>query len=200
MRKKMQTRLLLGLAALGAVCALHSARAQDIPAAQRGDLELGGTISIAKTGIQGVLTGTNGQKAAQDTIYGGSIYANFNVIGHIGLTAQFDYPDTHTSQDLLEKSYMVGARYYQPYHRFTPYVKGLVGLANISYDKPVNWITFQGTPGSYTALAVGGGLDYRLGHHITVRAIDVQLEDWLGFPGGSIHPTIVSFGLAYRIR
>jgi hypothetical protein len=196
----MRTRFLLAIAAIGVTLSVGSAFAQDIPAADRGDLEVGGTISIAKPAVTGVLTGTNGQHDAEDTLYGGSIYANFNLIGHVGLTAQFDYPDTYTSEDMLEKSYMVGVRYYQPVRRYTPYVKGLVGLASISYDKPVNWIVFPGTPGSYTALAIGGGLDVRFAHRLTVRAIDFQLEDWLGFPGGSIHPTIISAGVAYRIR
>jgi hypothetical protein len=196
----MQIRSTLALVGLFAVTLSCAARAQDIPAADRGDLEVGGTISIARTGTTGVVIGSNGQHDPEDTIKGGSIYANFNVIGHVGLTAQFDYPDTFTSQDMLEKSYMVGLRYYQPYQRYTPYVKGLVGLASTSYDKPANWIDFPGTPGSYTALAIGAGLDVRFNHQLTVRAIDVQLEDWLGFPGGSIHPTIISVGVAYRIR
>ncbi|MEO6922924.1 MAG: outer membrane beta-barrel protein [Bryocella sp.] len=199
----MRHKSLYTFAVLGAVLALASAGAQDIPAATRGDLEVGGTISIANPDLNGLIVGSNPpQNTTTQFIYGGSIYVNFNVTQHLGLTAQFDYPDVHTPQDFLEKSYMVGLRYYQPigFTKFAPYAKVLVGLGNTSYDKPVNWVLVNGVPGSYTAAAVGAGLDYRWHPKWVIRAFDVQYEDWLGFPGGAIHPYIVSVGIAYRIR
>jgi hypothetical protein len=185
---------------MGVAFSFGVAHAQDIPAATRGDLEVGGTLSAANPNLTGLLVGHNGQYSTNQYLYGGSIYANFNVVNHISLTAQFDYPDYHTPQDFLEKSYMVGFRYIQPTGRYVPYGKVLVGLGSVSYDRPVDWIIVPGTPGSYTAVAFGGGLDIRLAHKLVVRAIDYQYEDWLGFPGGSIHPSILSVGIAYRIR
>lgn len=199
----MRKTSLFALAALSAAFALGSAGAQDIPAATRGDLEVGGTVSLANPNLNGYIVGTYPPRYTDTQYtYGISFYANFNVTPSLGLTAQFDYPDVHTPQDFLEKSYMVGLRYYHPigYTKFSPYVKGLVGLASTAYDKPQNWIEVQGVPGSYTALAIGGGLDYRWKPKWTIRAIDLQYEDWLGYPGGSIHPYIVSIGVAYHVR
>jgi hypothetical protein len=197
----MDNRLLATLAAFAFAFSFATAHAQAIPAATRGDLEVGGTISIANPDLTGVITGTGGMRSKNSDLFGGSIYVNFNVINHLSLTAQFDYPDYHTPQDFLEKSYLVGGRYIEPIgYRYIPYVKALVGLGSTSYDRPVNWIVVPGTPGSYTAIAYGGGLDIRLAHKLVVRAFDFQAEDWLGFPGGSIHPYILSAGVAYRIR
>jgi len=178
------------------------AKAQDIPGATRGDIEVGATYSNANTATDGYLVGhPPNTLAPRDRIWGGSIYANLNTSGHFGLTVQFDYPDAVTPDDYLQKSYLAGMRYIYPIHsRFIPYGKALVGLASMSYDRPVNWIIVPGTPGSYAAFAYGGGLDVRFSHRITVRAIDVQFEDWPGFPGGAIHPSIISIGAAYRIH
>jgi opacity protein-like surface antigen len=177
------------------------ATAQDIPAAVRfGDLDVGGTYSNASTDLDGTLTGTT-IAAPKSRIWGGSIYANFNVGQYLGLTAQFDYPDYKTPDDYLEKSYLIGIRGLYPVRtRYVPYAKVLLGLASTSYDKPTNWVTVPGTPGSYGAFAYGAGLDIRYSHNITVRAIDFQLEDWPGFPGGAIRPSIISIGASYRIR
>ena len=177
-----------------------SVLAQDIPAASRGDLEVGATFSFASPHLQGTINGTN-IPWPDHTIWGGSIYANLNFTDNLSLSAQFDYPTYHTPDDYLEKSYLLGLRYTHPVReRYVPYVKVLAGIASTSYDKPTNWITVPGTPGTYGAIAFGGGLDIRLAHRITVRAIDFQLEDWPGFPGGTITPSIISIGAAYRIR
>jgi hypothetical protein len=200
MRKQSRKRSLLALVVMGAALSYGVAHAQDIPAATRGDLEVGGALSAANPDLTGLLVGHNGQYTTNQYLYGGSIFANFNVTEHFSLTAQFDYPDYHTPQDFLEKSYLVGVRYMHPVGRYIPYAKVLAGLGSTSYDRPVTWIVVPGTPGSYTTVAFGGGLDVRLAHKLVVRAIDYQYEDWLSFPGGSIHPSILSVGIAYRIR
>jgi hypothetical protein len=184
-----------------AVFALASiAYAQDIPAASRGDIEAGATFSTASPKLQATLVGPN-TPYPDKQIWGGSAYVNFNFTGNLGLVAQFDYPTYHTPEDYLEKSYLLGLRYIYPVHvRYVPYVKVLAGIASTSYDKPANWIIVPGTPGTYGAIAFGGGLDIRFRHKITVRAIDFQLENWSGFPGGAVTPYIISIGAAYRIR
>jgi len=204
----MRKSSLFALAVLGAITALGSAGAQDIPAATRGDLEVGGTFSIAKPDLPGAILYTNPVRYTTDSlIYGGGIYVNFNVTPHLGLTAQFDYPDVHTPDDLVEKSYMAGLRYYHPLGggRLVPYVKVLGGIGSTKFSNKVVWVIYPGTPtngntASYGTVAFGGGFDYRWKRKWTVRAIDFQYEDWLSFPGGSIHPYIVSAGISYEIR
>jgi hypothetical protein len=203
----MRKSSLFALATLSALFALGSAGAQDIPAATRGDLEVGGTLSLAKPDLPGAILFTNPVRYTNDSfIYGGSIYANFNVTGSLGLTAQFDYPDVHTPNDLVERSYLIGLRYYHPVgEHFAPYVKALAGIGSTKFSNSVVWVVYPGTPtdgttSNYTTVAFGGGLDYRWKPKWTIRAIDLQYEDWLGFPGGSIHPYIVSIGIAYHVR
>ena len=130
---------------------------------------------------------------------GASFYANFDFTRNIGVTAEVNYPTTRTPQDFLEKSYLIGGRFVYPVRRYRPYVKILAGVGNTSYDRPVPYINFPGTPDSYGVIAYGGGLDYVLTNRINLRAA-LEAQHWGSYPGGAIDPFMFSVGAAYRFR
>ncbi len=193
---------LMSALALGSVLILSPGkiRAQAEPTAVgAGALQVGGTISFLKPSATGYLSGTNAPDSSKWNI-GGAGYATFDWTYHLGIEAEVNYPTTRTSDDYLQKTYLAGIRYVYRVRRYQPYANVLFGVGSTSYDRPVAWISFPGTPSSYGVLAYGAGLDYVLSPHINIRAVDLQLQHWIDYTGGSINPFQISVGAAYRFR
>jgi opacity protein-like surface antigen len=113
-----------------------------------------------------------------------------------------------------EDSFLLGPRV--PLHSFgraTPYAKALFGFAYstgvASYaTKTTSDVAYMyGGNASSFAMAVGGGVDYRLSRHLNFRVLDVEWQSWnqqiaASSPASTsnltIHPFGVSTGLAYR--
>ncbi len=96
-----------------------------------------------------------------------------------------------------QDNYFGGPRYSRRYGRFVPYVKFMMGAGEFQF--PSN----QGH-GGYFAYAPGGGLDYRLTRHFTVRVIDYEYQFWPSAPGGGLpsngmNPNGFSAGVGYKI-
>lgn len=192
---------LLSVLALGSalVVAPTKVHAQATPAATRGGaLQVGVTLSFLKPDTTGYLTPNSAPETAALSV-GGSIYGTFDFTQSLGVTAEANYPTTRTPQDFLEKSYLVGGRYVFHHGNFAPYAKLLAGIGSTSYDRPVAYINFPGTPANYGVIAYGGGLDYIYSHNINFRG-DIEAQHWGGYPGGAINPFMISFGAAYRFR
>ncbi len=191
----------LSVLALSSALAVAPTRlhAQAEPAATRGGaLQVGVTISFLKPDATGFLTPNNAPDPTALSV-GASFYGNFDFTQNFGVTAEVNYPTTRTPQDFLEKSYLAGGRFVYPIRRYRPYVKILAGVGNTSYDRPVPYIYFPGTPATYGVIAYGGGLDYVLTHRINLRA-DIEAQHWGGYPSGAINPFMFSIGGAYRFR
>ena len=126
---------------------------------------------------------------------GVQIFANYDFARFVGLTAEINLQTAFSNVVFTEHTYMVGAR--GEYHRgkYLVYGKGLVGDAtagNNAYPGLLN------APGSYPLAALGGGLDIRLDHHLTLRAIDYEDQHWFTYHPNSLTPHLFSFGAAYR--
>ncbi|HEY1984200.1 MAG TPA: outer membrane beta-barrel protein [Terracidiphilus sp.] len=77
--------------------------------------------------------------------------------------------------------------------RAQTYGKVMIGLGKMTF--PYNY-----GYGSFTALAYGGGLDYKLSKKLTVRALDFEFQQWPKFlPGASLDPYGVSVGIGYKV-
>jgi hypothetical protein len=86
-----------------------------------------------------------------------------------------------------EDTYLIGPRVpIGTFRKFTPYGKVLVGLGGGSF---LNGHSFT--------VAYGGGLDYRLSKHFTLRCVDFEYQQWLVTP--TLYPYGGSIGLSYRI-
>jgi opacity protein-like surface antigen len=102
---------------------------------------------------------------------------------------------THTSnfrQDTAE-----GGPIYTWHHypNFYPYVKGLLGIASIDF--------VSATPDykhdSRAILAMGGGVETRVYHHVWIRA-DYEYQMWQNLLGGNLDPQGFTLGVKYDFR
>ena len=91
-------------------------------------------------------------------------------------------------------NYLLGPKV--PIHQFgraTAYGKVLIGAGKMTFPHNYGY-------GTFTALAFGGGVDYKLSRKLSLRAVDFEFQDWPNFlPGQSIRPYGVSVGMAYRV-
>lgn len=125
------------------------------------------------------------------------IFANYDFARYVGVTAEVNLQTAFTSDiPFLEHSYMFGARGEYHKRRYMGYGKVLIGDATASNN--TNNPALINAPGSYPAFGIGGGLDIRFDHHITVRAIDYEEQHWFTYHPNSLTPHILSFGVAYR--
>jgi hypothetical protein len=125
-------------------------------------------------------------------------YGTWDLTGHLGVEGDIHLMQLNTPEDFIENSYLAGIRYFYPIHRYSPYLKVLAGIGTTKLDdRP--FLHFAGTPGSYLALGLGGGVDVLLPHHLNARA-DFEFQDWPGFKPNGLTPTVASVGMAYRFR
>jgi hypothetical protein len=111
-----------------------------------------------------------------------------------------------------EDNYLIGPRVpIKRFGKFQTYGKALIGLGKMQFPEGDVFAR-----GSYTAIALGGTLDYQLSHRFTVRALDFEYQDWPLWPGKfpaqvapgtipygnyskSLQPIGLSVGIGYRI-
>jgi len=178
---------LFSLAAAALLLSAGSAHGQAIPLATRpGLLQVGAGYSNGST------------DELSKRISGASVYATFDFAQHLGAEADVHYLNFGTPQDFAEDEYLIGPRYVYRIRRYEPYLKVLVGIGQTKDQ--ASYRVAPGTPGSYFAASFGGGLDIRLSHGINVRAVDFERQEWFGFPPNGLTPTVLTFGVAYRIR
>ena len=96
-----------------------------------------------------------------------------------------------------QDNYLIGPRVpvFRIGRRAQIYGKGLVGLAKMNFSELDRYKN-----GSFTALAFGGTLDYKLTRKLTLRAVDFEYQYWPKWvPNQSLQPYGVSVGMAYRV-
>lgn len=167
--------------------------------------KLHGQASATATG-RSLSAGVSFQTADPD--YGPSrsagvgIFANYDLNRYFGLTAEANLQTAFSSVVFLEQTYLVGAR--GEYHsnrfggRFMGYGKALVGGAKASNN--TSNPALINAPGGYPVIAYGGGIEARLQHHITLRAIDYEQQHWFSYHPNGLTPSVFSFGAAYRFQ
>jgi hypothetical protein len=172
-------RVIIFIGLLGAAHMLH---AQSAATAERaGDLKIGGGFSTANSDYGG-------------TYNGGAAYANFDFLPHIGVEGEFHF--VKNSNDLYEKTYEAGGRYFRVYRKFVPYAKVMYGRGVFNF--PALGDGFRANLG-YNLIAGGIGTDYRMKPWLYVRA-DWEYQSWFGFENSSLSPSILTVGAAYRFR
>lgn len=125
-------------------------------------------------------------------------YANYDFSRFVGATAEINFQTAFSHNVVfLEHSYLFGVRGEYHKRRFLPYAKLLVGAATSSVNGN---FAILNAPGTYPAYAFGGGLDYRFEHHISVRVIDYEQQEWLSYHPNGLTPSIISIGAAYRFQ
>jgi opacity protein-like surface antigen len=93
-----------------------------------------------------------------------------------------------------QDNYLIGPKI--PIHRFgraDVYGKVMIGIAKMTFPYDYGY-------GSFTALAYGAGVDYRLSRKLTLRPIDFEFQQWPSWlPGSSLYPYGFSAGIGYRV-
>ena len=159
--------------------------AQAVPTAERtGVAQIGGGGSVASPDY------------SPNKIGGITVYGTLDFTRHIGIEGALHYTSLVTPDYVAEDSYLIGPRYVFHHNRVHPYGKALVGFGRFSYK-------FQNAPSAtytYKIYALGGGLDIRATKHINVRAIDLEYQQWPGFPVNGLAPLVGTIGAAYAFR
>lgn len=94
-----------------------------------------------------------------------------------------------------ETNYMIGPRVpvWRIGSKTDIFAKALVGYGRMTFP-------FKYGYGSFTALAFGGTVDYHLSRRLTLRALDVEYQDWpVWLNNRSLQPYGVSVGVGYRV-
>ena len=128
-------------------------------------------------------------------IQGFSIYANYDVGKHFGLTGEINEVRFGTPRDIGEASYLYGARYQLPHGIFHPYAKALFGLGSFQYQKGVNP---NPTTLHFSDYAIGGGLDIFASRHLSIRVADFEYQFEPQFNPHGLNPFQGTAGVAYR--
>lgn len=117
--------------------------------------------------------------------YGAYVDARFSRWVQIEAEARWLHYNQYLGID--ENSYLIGPRVpIVTFHRWTPYGKVLVGWGSGSFLN-----------GHASAVAFGGGVDYRLTRKLTLRAFDIEYQRWSVAP--TLWPYGGSVGLSYRV-
>jgi hypothetical protein len=157
-------------------------QAQAAPAGSRlGDLKIGGGFSTANSDYY-------------LRFNGGAAYFNFDFRPHLGVEGGFHF--VKGADDIYEKTYEVGGRYFRTYRKFVPYAKVMYGRGVFNY--PPLGDGFRANL-AYNLVAGGVGVDYKVKPWLYARA-DWEYQNWFGFQGSSLTPNIVTVGAAYRFR
>lgn len=109
-----------------------------------------------------------------------------------GVEAEARWLEYFQTANVHAETYSIGARYHFDVGRFAPYAKGLVGFGDFNF--PYNY-----AHGRYLVVTGGGGLDFHWTPRITVRAVDVEYQDWPNFTFGNMNSLGVNAGLRVRI-
>ena len=109
-----------------------------------------------------------GQNNSNITGNGGAGYFEYNINRWIGAVADFGgYANTKSNIDEKLFTYMFGPRFNWRMKRFSPYAQALFGGGEA-------WVNALNTSQNSFALAVGGGVDVNLTHHIAIKPVQVE--------------------------
>ena len=121
---------------------------------------------------------------------GFAFYTTLDFKSHLGAEFVIHQANSSTGDNLYERSYEIGPRYFRHYGRFSPYVKGMYGRGVFNFPNNVANL-------AYNMFAFGGGTDYRVLPYLNIRA-DYEYQDWLSFPPTGLTPQVITIGIAYH--
>ncbi len=188
---------LLALAGLGAI----QVEGQVAPSARKSGmtLRLGATGSIFDPDyglLASNLYSTNGYGI--NKLGGVGAYADLTVFRGLGIEAEGRWQRFHQQGTIYQDNYLIGPRFQMGHlGRLTPYLKALVGYGYMNYEQDY-------AHGWFTAVTVGGGMDVRVTRRISLRAFDVEYQQWPQWQqplvqSTTLFPYGVSAGVSYRL-
>jgi len=126
-------------------------------------------------------------ETSPNRLYGVGAYVDARVSRWVAIEAEARWLRFNEYQGIGENSYLIGPKVpIHNFHGWTPYGKVLYGWGSGSFLN-----------GRASALAFGGGVDYRLTRKLTLRAVDFEYQRWSVAP--TLWPYGGSVGLSYRV-
>jgi Outer membrane protein beta-barrel domain len=129
-----------------------------------------------------------------DYLLGLGTYVDFHFSHWVQIEGEARWLRLHQYAGEHQDHYLVGPKV--PIHQIGKmdfYGKALIGFGKMTFPNKYGY-------GTFTALAFGGGMDYKLSRKVTVRAVDFEYQLWPKFlPDATIRPYGVSVGMAYRV-
>jgi hypothetical protein len=176
-----------------------SARAQVVPSAyaQRFTINVGLLGSVFQPDYKGGGVAQTGPYR----LYGDGAYVDVKLTRWVQIEAEARWLRMNPYLNIREDNYLIGPRLPLEKLRFkraTPYAKILVGYGRMNFEDNF-------AHGRYADIAYGGGVDVKLTKRITLRAIDFEYQQWLGwpnipgYPNVSLSPYGGSVGISYKI-
>ena len=163
--------------------AVRSIPAQSIPTATRaGDLQIGGGFSFARSAYN--FTPLH--------LIGGTFYTTFAWKHHWGGEFDFHHVKGTADSTVYERTYEIGPRFFLVRGPLSPYAKAMYGRGVYNFSQ--NRANL-----AYNIYTLGGGLDFAVRRSIDIRA-DYEYQNWAGFPLGTLHPSLITLGLAYHFH
>ncbi len=159
-----------------------TARAQVVPSASSGGFKL----SAGGAGSGYYL------QYGERKLAGASAFVDADVQHGFGIEAEGHWLEWNQVNDIHAETYSIGLRYHRSFHRFQPYVKGLIGFGDLNF-------LLNQAHGRYLTVTAGGGLDYHWTHRIYIRAADVEYQNWPQFTFGAMTSVGVSAGVRVGI-
>lgn len=168
------------------VSAAISASAQVVPAAYRRGLSIhvGGEASV----FQPDYAGNGIAQTGPDRLYGIGAYFDMHFSRWVQIEGEGRWLRFNEYRNISQNTYMIGPKVpIWEFHRWTPYGKALIG-----WGSGPGWLS-----GRATAIAYGGGVEYRWTRKLTIRAFDFEEQYWHTVP--TLHPYGASAGISYRV-
>jgi hypothetical protein len=137
-----------------------------------------------------------------DVLQGGSVSVAYKFHWHWGVAGDFGgyvYTGLNPGSTAELTTYMVGPRYtVGSSNRFSPFVQVLAGGSRLT----AHFGSSEGAENGF-AMAVGGGVDVRVGHHIAVRVLQAEYlmtRFWYANTGDENQNTLrLSAGIVFRL-
>jgi hypothetical protein len=158
------------------------ARAQAVYEARQGGLQVSAGALGSGYSIQ----------YGQRKMAGITAFVDANTRRPLGIEAEGRWLEYNKTANVHVETYSIGLRYRFDAGRFQPYAKGLVGFGNFNF--PYNYAS-----GRYLVVTAGGGVDFRWTPRISIRAADIEYQDWPQFTFGNMNSFGVSAGFRVRI-
>ncbi|HXE07813.1 MAG TPA: outer membrane beta-barrel protein [Acidobacteriaceae bacterium] len=170
----------IGIAALSLAAPSLS---QSKPTASRmADLQVGGGLVFAHSGYN----------FTPISLIGGAGYFTLDWRTHWGIEGDFRHARATADTTVYERTYEIGPRLYMTRGRMTPYAKIMFGRGVYNFHNTIANV-------AYNIYSYGGGADFRVARSLNVRA-DYELQNWIGFPLGTLHPSVITMGVAYHFN
>lgn len=128
---------------------------------------------------------------------GGMGYFDLDVTAHLGVEGEFHFVTDGATDDVYEKTYELGGRYFRTYGKLVPYAKALYGRGVFNY--PAYVVDGPHPNLAYNLLAGGIGADYKVLPYLYVRG-DLEFQRWFDFPSSGLTPTLFTVGVAYHFQ